>query len=144
MKKQLLTLVVSVAILSLLATNVMAQGKSSPFLITGKIPHLTKLLMQQWDNPELKLSDQQKSELLKVRAKTLTGVKKMAPEIGSLKKQVAEGIFAGKTPADLSSSVFTIAKLKAEETMIQLDCIDSTMKIISPQQLQVLLDSSGS
>lgn len=144
MKKQLLTLVVSVAILSLLATNVMAQGKSSPFLITGKIPHLTKLLMQQWDNPELKLSDQQKSELLKVRAKTLTGVKKMAPEIGSLEKQVAEGIFAGKTPADLSSSVFTIAKLKAEGTMIQLDCIDSTMKIISPQQLQVLLDSSGS
>ena len=100
--------------------------------------------MQQWDNPELKLSDQQKSELLKIRAKTLTGVKKIAPEIGSLEKQVAEGIFAGKTPADLSSSVFTIAKLKAEGTMIQLDCIDSTMKIISPQQLQVLLDSSGS
>jgi hypothetical protein len=140
MAKKYLILVVSVAIFTLLTTSVMAQGKSSPFLITGTIPHLTKLLMQQWDNPELNLSAQQKTDLLQVRAKTLTNVKKIAPEIGSLEQQVAEGIFAGQTPVELSSMVFAIAKLKAEETMIQLECIDTTSKILDQQQLEILLD----
>ena len=116
------------------------NSKSSPFLITGKIPHLTKLLMQQWDDPELNLSDQQKPKLLKIRKETLTKVRDLAPEIGSLENQVADGILAGKTAEDLSSIVMTIAKLKAEETMIQLRCIDATQKVLDQRQLDVLLD----
>ncbi len=130
----------SVAIFTLTATSLMAQGKSSPFLITGKIPHLTKLLMQQWDDPELNLSDQQKPKLLEIRKETLTKVRNLAPEIGSLEKQVADGIFSGETAEDLSPIVTTIAKLKAEETMIQLRCIDATNKVLDQRQLDVLLD----
>lgn len=140
MRKKLFIGVVSAMIFTLLATGVMAQGKSSPFLITGKIPHLTKLLMQQWDDPELFLSDQQKNKLLEIRKATLTQVRKLAPEIGSLEKQVADGIFSEKTPDELSSIVTAIAKLKAEETMIQLRCIDATRKILDQQQLKLLLD----
>ncbi len=140
MRKNIFTIVVSVTIFTLFATNVMAQGKSSPFLITGKIPHLTKLLIQQWDNPDLNLTDQQKPKLLKIRTETLTNVRKLAPEIDSLEKQVADGILSGKTPTELSPIVFTIAKLKAEETMIQLECIDATSKILDKQQLEILLD----
>ena len=131
---------VAVAILTLSVTSLMAQGKNSPFLITGKIPHLTKLLMQQWDDPELNLSDQQKPKLLEIRKETLTKVRKLAPEIGALEKQVADGIFSGQTPDQLSPIVTTIAKLKAEETMIQLRCIDATKKVLDQQQLDVLLD----
>ena len=140
MRNKRLAVVVSVIFFTLLATSVMAQGKSSPFLITGKIPHLTKLLMQQWDNPELNLSDQQKTELLKIRTKTLTQVRKLAPEIGSLEKQVADGIYSDQTPAELSSVVTAIAKLKTEETMIQLRCIDATRKILDQQQLKILME----
>ncbi len=140
MRKKLFVLMASVAIFTLTATSLMAQGKSSPFLITGKIPHLTKLLMQQWDDPELNLSDQQKPKLLKIRKETLTKVRDLAPEIGSLENQVADGILAGKTAEDLSSIVTTIAKLKAEETMIQLRCIDATQKVLDQRQLDVLLD----
>ena len=140
MRNKRLAVVVSVIFFTLLATSVMAQGKSSPFLITGKIPHLTKLLMQQWDNSELNLSDQQKTELLKIRTKTLTQVRKLAPEIGSLEKQVADGIFSDQTPAELSSVVTAIAKLKTEETMIQLRCIDTTRKILDQQQLKILME----
>ena len=140
MRKKLLILVVSAAVFTLLTTSVMAQGKNSPFLIVGKIPHLTKLLMQQWDNPELNLSEQQKPELLKIRTETLTNVRKLAPEINSLENQVADGVMSGQTPAELSSLVFAIAKLKAEETMTQLECIDATRKILDQQQLEVLLE----
>jgi len=140
MRKKLFVLMASVAIFTLTATSLMAQGKSSPFLITGKIPHLTKLLMQQWDDPELNLSDQQKPKLLEIRKETLTKVRNLAPEIGSLEKQVADGIFSGETAEDLSPIVTTIAKLKAEETMIQLRCIDATKKVLDQRQLDVLLD----
>ena len=140
MRKKLFVLMASVTIFALTVTSLMAQGKSSPFLITGKIPHLTKLLMQQWDDPELNLSDLQKPKLLEIRKETLTRVRDLAPEIGSLEKQVADGIFSGQTAEDLSSIVTTIAKLKAEETMIQLRCIDATQKILDQRQLEVLLD----
>ena len=140
MRKTFLILLVFMLLFSLTATSGIAQGKGSPFLISGKIPHLTKLLMQQWDDPELNLSAQQKSELLKIRTKTLTQVRKLAPEIGSLEKQVATGIFSDQTPAELSSIVSTIAELKTEETMIQLRCIDATRKILDQQQLKMLME----
>jgi hypothetical protein len=92
-------------VFSLSAVNLMAQGdnasagngkqkKESPFLITGKLPHLTKLLKQQWDNPALHLSDTQKSKLLVVRKETVAGTQKLGVEIAPLEKQVAEEIFA--------------------------------------------------
>jgi len=140
MRNKLLILVVSVMVLTLMTTSVMAQGKSSPFLIVGKIPHLTKLLMQQWDDPELNLSEQQKPKLMKIRTETLTNVRKLAPKISSLEKQVADGIFSGQSPAELRSIVLVIAELKAEETMIQLECIDATRKILDLQQLETLLE----
>ena len=142
MRKKCLFLMISVMLMTLAATTSMAQGKNSPFLITGKIPHLTKMLMQQWENPELNLSDQQKPELLKIRSETLTSVRKLIPEINSLEKQVADGIFSGQTPDDLNSVVTAIAKLKAEETMIQLRCIDATRKILNQHQLDILLHHS--
>ena len=114
------------------------QKKDSPFLITGKMPHLTKLLIQQWDNPALQLSDTQKSKLLVVREETIAGVQKLGREIAPLEKQVAEEIFAGKTPGELSPFVQTIAGLKAEATMVHLRCIYETSAILDQQQLDFL------
>ena len=149
MKKSILLLTVLTMIFLLSTTNLMAQGnnspsgngqqkKNSPFLITDKLPHLTKLLIQQWDNPALHLSEEQKTKLLVVRKETIAGVRKLGQEIASLEKQVTEGIFAGKTPEKLHSLVQTIAGLKAEATMIHLRCINDTSAILDQQQLNVL------
>ena len=110
--------------ISLSATNLMAQQdnshsgkdvkkKNTPFLITGKIPHLTKILIKQWDNPELALSSDQKAKLLVVRKETISRVQSLAQKISPLEMQVAEEIFEQKTPAELNSLVETIAGLKA-------------------------------
>lgn len=149
MKKSILLLVVLTMIFLLSTANLMAQEnnspggngqqkKNSPFLITDKLPHLTKLLIQQWDNPALHLSEEQKTKLLVVRKETIAGVRKLGQEIASLEKQVTEGIFAGKTPEKLHSLVQTIAGLKAEATMIHLRCINDTSAILDQQQLNVL------
>ena len=149
-KKIILCLSALAIIFSLSSTNLMAQGnnspagegqqkKQSPFLITGELPHLTKLLMQQWDNSTLHLTEEQKPQLLVVRKETLASVKNLAPQIASLQKQVTEGIFNGKNPDELHSIVQAISKLKAEATMIHLKCIFDTSKILNQQQLDILL-----
>ena len=142
MKKHIALLTVLLMIFSLSAVNVMAQGtgkgkqkNSPPFLITGKMPHLTKLLMQQWDNAELHLSDEQKSKLLVVRKETIGGVQRLGKEIGLLEKQVVEGSLAGKTPEELHSLVQAIAKLKVEASMVHLRCIYDTSQVLDQQQL---------
>ncbi len=114
------------------------QKKSPPFLITGKLPHLTKLLMQQWDNPELNLSDEQKSRLMVVRKETIGAVRRLGPKIAALEKQVVEGIFAGKSPEELRPLVETIARLKTRATMVHLQCIHDTSNILTGAQLEFL------
>ncbi len=136
-------LTVLLVLLSLSAVNVMAQGSgkqksSPPFLINGKMPHLTKLLMQQWDNTDLPLSDTQKSKLLVVRKDTIGGVQKLGKEIAALENQIAEGSLSGKTPEELGSMVQAVAKLKTEATMIHLHCIYNTRKILDQQQSDFL------
>ena len=151
LEKMALHLVILTTIFSLTSTLLLAQDtssaekdnqqqKQSPFLITNELPHLTKLLMQQWDNSKLQLTEEQKAQLLVVRKETLTGVKSIAPQIIPLQEQVAEGIFTGKTPDELRSIVQAISKLKTEATMIQLKCIQDTNRILSQQQLDLLLE----
>jgi hypothetical protein len=143
--KQFRTLATTLVILliSLTAVNCMAQDKeqqkeSSPFLITGKMPHLTKVLMQQWDNAELHLTDEQKQKLLVVRKETIGSVQKLSKEISPLENQVVQGTLSGKTVDELRPLVQSIAKLKAEATMVHLRCLYNTNVILEPKQLEFI------
>ncbi len=149
MKKYSPLVICTVFLLFLSTSAVMAQNnapaagkgmqkKASPFLIVGKLPHLTKLLMQQWDNPELKLTDTQKQKLSVIKARTLGGVRKLGPQIATLERQVADEIFSGETPEDLSSSVQSIAELKSQATMLHLRCIFDTNNILNSSQRDFL------
>ncbi len=138
MRKSSLFLIVGAMILFLPVSALMAQSKKTPFLITENLPHLTKQLVRQWDNPQLALSEEQKAKLIVVRQETVTGLQELGPKLDALEKQVTEGIFAGKTPAELHSLVRSIAGLKAEATMIHLQCIHDTGKILGQSQLDIL------
>ncbi len=146
MTKTRITLItLLILIFSLSAVNLMAQGSgngksknSPPFLITGKMPHLTKLLIQQWDNVELNLSSEQRGKLLVVRKETISGVKKLGQQITPLEQQVADGSLAGKSPEELQALVQTVARLKTEATMVHLRCIYNTSTILDQQQLAFL------
>lgn len=142
-KSRLVLLTVVFMIVSLAAGSALAQGKgkqkNSPFLITGKLPHHTKLLIKQWDNPELHLLDEQKTKLLVVRKETISAAQKLGKEIGELEQQVVEGSLGGKAPEELQALVQEVAKLKAEATMIHLHCIYNTSKVLDQQQLALLM-----
>ena len=121
------------------------QGQSTagkkpqkPFLITSNLPHLAVKMMSHIDDPELHFSDEQKGKLLAVRKEVIATVQKIAKEVFPLEKQVADGIFSGKTPDELAALVQKIAGLKAEATMVQLRCIYDFSKILDQQQLALL------
>ncbi len=144
MNKFKYTTISLIVIILLLATvNCMAQGKgqqkkNSPFLITGKMPHMTKTLMQQWDNTALHLTEAQKTKLLVVRKETMSGAQGLGGKIVPLENQVAQEISSGKTPEELQPLVQEIARLKAEATMIHLRCLYNTSAILDQNQLELL------
>jgi hypothetical protein len=146
-KSKFILVTLLLLVFSLTVTNGMAQGSgadkgkqknSSPFLITGKMPHLTKILMQHWDNAELNLSDEQKSKLLVVRKETIGSAQRLGKEISPLENQVAAGSLSGKTPEELKELVQKVAGLKAEATMVHLQCIYDTSNILNEKQLALL------
>jgi len=140
MRRTMLCMAVSAVVVFLSGTPLLAgeQSTPSPFLIAEGLPHLTKILMAQWDNPALKLTEQQKEKLLVVRKETMSAVKKLTPQAEALRKQVIDGITAGKTPEELEPVVQELAKLKASATMVHLKCIHDTNAILTPEQQGIL------
>ena len=118
------------------------KPQNRPFLITGKLPHLTLYLMRQWDDPKLALTPEQKEKLLVIRHKTMSKIKEIAKQILDLENQVVQGVEAGKSPAELAPIVRKIAELKTKATMIQLQCIQETKKILTPEQMTLLLKNA--
>ena len=114
--------------------------KSSPFLMNSDgLPHLTKLLLKNWDKADLALSPEQKEKLLVVRKETLTTVKKVKQQIVSLEEKVLETMVDGDDYKALGSTVDEIAKLKAMATKAHLKCIAETLEILNDEQVAYLL-----
>ncbi len=115
----------------------MQKGKkNAPFLIMGKMPHYTKMVMQHWD--DLGLSDEQKEKLKQVRSATMGTIMPLKSQIAKLENEVAQAALSGEKPENLKAKVDQIAKLKAEATMAHIRCIHDTKSILNADQLAKL------
>jgi hypothetical protein len=114
-----------------------------PFLVDGKMPHLTGILKQHWDDSDLKLTPEQKAVLLKIRKNTMSAVMGIAGELDQLESSLAEQAMAATPPDQLAPLVDKISDLKTEATMVHLRCIHDTLEILDDQQLATLLDIAG-
>jgi Spy/CpxP family protein refolding chaperone len=114
-----------------------------PFLVDGKMPHLTGMLKQHWDDPNLELTPEQKEALLLIRKNTMTAVMGLAEKLDELESSLAEQAMAAVPPDQLAPLVDKISNLKTEATMVHLRCIHDTMEILDDRQLADLLDMSG-
>ncbi len=138
MKK--VTLIATIAATFALASMPAAapkQNMSKPFLILGKMPHLTKLVKQNWDT--LGLSNEQKEKLMQIKNETMSTVKSLQPKIIKLENEVAKAAINGTKPDALKEKVDEIAKLKAEATMAHIKCIYNTKKVLTPKQLAKII-----
>ncbi len=114
--------------------------KHSPFLINStRLPHMTKLLIQNWDKAALGLSKEQKEKLLLVRNETLSKIKKIKNELKMLEVEVSEAMIDREDPKSLEKQLDEISKLKLEATKVHLKCIADTTSILSEEQVAYLL-----
>jgi hypothetical protein len=111
----------------------------SPFLISSGLPHMTKLLMQHGDDPELALSEDQKRQLLIVRKTTMQNVKRLSPQIEALESKIKTMTMEGETTQTLFPMIERLSQLKAEITKVHIRCIHDTKSILTQEQTERLL-----
>ena len=114
--------------------------KSSPFLISSGLPHMTMLIKQNWDSPELGLTAEQKEKLLVVRKSTISGIKAVKPKAMKLEKKIKELTMGGDATSKLNPMVDILAGFKAELTKVQIKCIHDSKNILTKKQVEFLLD----
>ena len=132
MKIKYLT-ILTLLVLTIGSTSLAAKQK--PFLIHGKLPHLTGTIMQLWDDEDLALTPEQKTKLKQIRLKTVNG---LATLKGEVENEIVKASINGTNPEDLEEDVEKLAELRAEATIIHLNCIYDTRNILTKKQLQLI------
>ena len=130
-----------VALINEMQTNGKLNAlKNSPFLMNiDALPHLTKMLMQNWDKEALNLSKEQKEKLLVVRKETMTGVKKIKKALKPLQEEIMDLMYDGAELKVLQPKVDEVAKLKAQASMIHLKCLKDSIAVLNDEQLEYIL-----
>ena len=113
---------------------------NSPFLLNSEeLPHLTKLLLNNWDKAALGLTDDQKEQLLVVRHETLSAIKEIKQKVQALEAEIIETMVDGEALEETYPKLEAVAKLKVEATKVQLKCLKNSMKILNDAQIEFLL-----
>lgn len=113
---------------------------NSPFLLNNEeLPHLTKLLMLNWDKAKLGLTDEQKEKLLVVRNETLNAVNEIKQKVKVLEDEIIEATVDDEALEKIYPKVEEVAKLKVEATKVQLKCLKESMNILNDEQIEFLL-----
>ena len=124
----------------MLTNDKMKALQTSPFLVNNEsLPHMTKLLIQNWDKKALGLSKEQKEKLLVVRKETLKAVKGIKIQLRPLEDEIAEAMIDRENPKSVEKNLEKIAKLKLEASKVHLKCIAQTTAILSEEQVTFLL-----
>ncbi len=112
----------------------------SPFLINqNRLPHVTKMLLENWDKAALGLSNEQKSKLLIIRKTTMSAVKKIKKEVKTLEDEIIEVVIDAEDIKSIDTKIDQLSKLKAQATRVHIKCITETIGILSDEQLEHLL-----
>jgi hypothetical protein len=115
----------------------------SPFLIKQGLPHMSKMVMMAWNDPAFSLTPEQKTTLEGIRKKTMGSVMKLKKEILPLTRSIIQGTYSGKTADALKDDVKKLGQLEAEATIVQLQCMEETKKVLTKDQLIYLLQKSA-
>jgi len=113
----------------------------SVFLIRHGLPHYSMILMKMWDDPKLALTAEQKGKLEAIRNRTVSQVKEIAPQVKKLTREIVKGIHSGAKAESLYGKVDTLASLKAKATKVQLQCIEETKAVLTPEQLRYIKET---
>jgi len=141
MKNRILTLLgtaVLVSSLGLTSLNASSAKPGKPFLIQGQLPHLTGMVKILWDDEDLALTADQQKKLIVVRKSTMSRAKALGKQVNALESKIVLASEKGATPESLKADVNRLASLRAQATIVHLECIYNTREILTTEQLYIL------
>jgi len=121
--------------------NKLSSLKNSAFLINqDALPHLTKILIENWNKEKLGLTSEQKKKLLVVREDTLKRIKRIKKLLKVLEPEIIELTTDEDSKIkEISKKLERISTLKSEATMTQIKCLRESVQILNEKQLELLL-----
>jgi hypothetical protein len=124
------------------STSLLAQGQkkvqAKPFLIQGKLPHLTMMVKVFWDDEDVAFTESQKEKLLLIRQETMSGAKALGKQINPLEASIVKRTLAGEKPESLKADVEKLASLRAKATIIHIECIYKTRAVLTQDQHDII------
>jgi hypothetical protein len=118
----------------------LAQLKASPFLMNqDALPHLTKILIQNWTKGTLGLTSEQKDKLLVVRKDTLRDVKRIKKELSKIEPEIIEMLVDNEDSKKIEAKLKRVADLKLEGSLVHFKCIKDSINILNEKQIELLL-----
>lgn len=118
--------------------------QNSPFLINKEsLPHLTGLLIKNWDKKALGLSQTQKEKLLIIRKETINSIQQIKTKLETLEAEVIEALVDKEPTESVEKKIKEIAELKANATRSHIRCISKTLEVLNEEQLTYLLPFWG-
>ena len=121
-----------------LSAQTMQQKPTKPFLIQGKLPHLTMMVKQMWNDEDLALTKEQKAKLLEIRKETIKALRTLKPEVAQLEAKIVAAVQSGEDRKNLETDLQKLAQLNTKATMIHLNCIYKTRHILTQDQRDIL------
>ena len=115
----------------------------SYFLIEQNLPFMVGLSLHHLMSKSLKLSEEQKAGINKIKKTTVPVVAKAGKQIKEKELALAQAFIDGASVADMEKMVDEISTLRTDLTKKHLVCIDQVRKILTPEQFKTLQGYAG-
>lgn len=113
------------------------------FLISKNLPFVIGLVLKHPQSKTLELSDDQRKTLIAIKEKTVPVVLKEAKAIKQLELALTDQMIKGAKATDLNVEIEKIATLKLALTKKHLVCIEKSLAILTPKQLEKMIQYAG-
>ncbi|HIQ15411.1 MAG TPA: hypothetical protein EYH38_07575 [Leucothrix sp.] len=115
----------------------------SYFLIPQNLPFMVGLSLHHPMSPSLKLTDEQKAGINKIKKVTVPVVAKAGKQIKEKEVALAQAFIDGASVADMEKLVDEISALQTDLTKKHLICIHQVREILTPEQFKTLQGYAG-
>lgn len=115
----------------------------SYFLIQHNLPFMVGLTMHHPMSKSLKLSDEQKVGIKKIKDATIPVVVKAAKQIKEKEVVLAQAFIDGASVADMEKMVESISAMRTKLSKKHLLCIHQVREILTPEQFKTLQGYAG-
>lgn len=120
------------------------KSQKTQFLINRGLTPLLRMTMMSAKDPLLGLDVEQFTQLSAIKADIMPRAQKIKTELKTLRHSVTMAVTSGTTVEAIKVDVERLGALKAEQTLLRIECMNRTKAVLTKDQLIYLLSKSTS